>query len=91
MAEVQRWWRLRWRVVQACGPAEKFAAIESRFAGWLDEGRHATPAVIDDVEPYLARYLHDAGSAGRRWGRTLGFVGGSVVGVLAGLLLAVFT
>lgn len=72
---------VRRRVLASCGPADRFAALGSRFGDWVELGREAPPAVVNEVEPYLAGYLDRAARTGRRWG--------ALVGIVSGLGLAV--
>jgi hypothetical protein len=82
-------WRLYQTVEVNCGPATKFSVIEHRFADWLDANRYVSPAVKEDVEPYLAGYLATAAAAGRRWGVLVGLTVGAVLGVVAASIATV--
>jgi hypothetical protein len=75
-------WRLSHQVRTACGPATKFSRIEQQLAEWVESGEHASRATKDAVEPYLAGYLEQATTAGKRWGSMTGMTVGVALGLV---------
>jgi hypothetical protein len=72
------------KVMERCGPSDKFGIAPAEFDNWLRYGQGASDSTTNAVLPQLAEYLARARAVGITWGLIIGTTMGLFFALVAG-------